>query len=542
MLQKSKQKLSLLFVAMMAGNASAGGFDLPTVVASHQGTSNANAAEAADPSVIYYNPAGLAKLSPGLKVSQGFTALLLSGKVEVDETATTGTAPFNALNGRPLANDPNLGGDEGTFWPAVLGAGGFFASLPVSDMITVGLGVFAPAGGNLNFKSDWIGAYQIDAVAIETLNINPSMAIRFDDQHSLGFGVSVIGGHLRQKTQVDVQGVSPYLLEAELENGTAINLLGALGAVDQVLAGLCSANPISAVCFPLFQGLGPQLITTDSTASAKIEMYGYGFGWNIGYMFDINDKTRLSLAYRSESTLDMEGEFDWNFSTVTASPLAAPLIGQQGYASMEEYLQQTLRPDTDADAEFIIPARTSASIFHQLTPKIDLMADFTFIETSAVQQISVNLQDKVVNGKNVTQGPGAIDTRWDDSYKFSVGANYHYNDKLVLRSGFQFDKTPVPSAEFRHPGAPDSDRYMYSIGAGYEVKDKLSIDAAYSAVFLADSFSNYRDRCRYGTRENELTGAYDPNGAACTGNGGTFVGRFYDTMIHVLSLQVNQKF
>lgn len=101
----------------------------------------------------------------------------------------------------------------------------------------------------------------------------------------------------------------------------------------------------------------------------------------------------------------------------------------------------------------------------------------------------------------------------------------------------------MPSARFRHPGAPDSDRYMYSIGGNYKWKDGITFDAAYSLILLADSFSNYRDPCRGVFLEDESGMVRD--GATktdCTGNGGTFTGRFYDTYINFFSAQVNKRF
>lgn len=173
---------------------------------------------------------------------------------------------------------------------------------------------------------------------------------------------------------------------------------------------------------------------------------------------------------------------------------------------------------------------------------IDLMADFTFIQSSVVKRIEVDFLDVPRQGNTpIKQGAGGVDTNWRDSFKVSVGANYRVDDKLTLRSGFQYDKTPVPSAEFRHPGLPDSDRYMFSVGAGYKVKKNLTIDAAYSLVALADAESNYKDRCRV-TTFDKPDGSYDSEGAPCTSNGGTFKGTFTDTFIHILSAQLNQRF
>lgn len=552
----SRPRALSLAIALLATStgAFAGGTDLPTIVASHQGTSNANGAEAADPSVMYYNPAGLARLKGGLQVSQGFSALLFTGKVKVDPAGTTGTAATNDDpttpgvdesvngNGRQLTTSPNSDGPAGSYWPRILGAGGLFASMPIDDMVTAGIGIFAPGGGNLNYKSNWAGAYQIDSIAIEMVNINPSIGIRFDEQHSLGLGVSVLGGHVRQRVQIDVPGVAPYLLKSAVDSGNT--------PVPSPLLAICNANNpltpvIQAACGTGFNALGDVLIEPGSTGSALVEMYGYGFGFNAGYMFALNDYTRFGLAYRSKSVLNMRGDLTWNLDNIKfrdEATLGQVYTGAFGSPTLKGYLENNLRPDTTAKGEITLPARISANVFHQLTPMIDLMADFTFIQSSVVKRIEVDFLDVPRPGMTpIRQGSGGLDTNWRDSFKASVGANYRLDDKLMLRTGFQFDKTPVPSPEFRHPGLPDSDRYMFSVGANYKVKKNLTIDAAYSLVALADAASNYKDRCR-ATNFDNPDGSYNPNGDPCTSNGGTFKGTFTDTFIHILSAQLNQRF
>lgn len=542
--------------------ALAGGFDLPTIVASHQGTSNANGAEANDPSVLYYNPAGLTRLR-GLQVSQGFSLLALRGKVETLDARGT-PQDFNNPNdtGRDLSMDPNASGSSGSFWPKILGAGGLFVSMPVDDMLTVGLGVFAPAGGNLNYKSDWSGAYQIDSIATEVININPSVGIRFDDKHSIGLGVSVIVGHLKQKTQIDVPGVAQYLLKDVVSNASLDDLAQLQGITNIICT---TAEPLSGIYGPVVEALGggntgnlckdgnlgilpselqnlissvgaSAIIDPTSRGSGTVEMYGYGFGYNLGYMYNFSDSTRMGIAYRSESKIKYRGDLEWDLDNIKANAAGLIVLGALGSPTLESYLQDTLRQDTTAKANFKLPARISVNFFHKLNEKIDLLMDYTFIETSIIDNVRVNFSNRInkKTGETVVQGAAGVDTKWKDSFKVSIGANYHLNEKITLKTGFQFDKTPVPSPEFRHPGLPDSDRFMYSIGLNYKVKDNLTIDGAYSYVFLEDSLSNYRDRCRVTMRED--------TGASCTGNGGSFTGKFSDTSIQVLSLQLNQKF
>lgn len=557
MFLKSVHSRHVLALAILAasGHAFAGGLDLPSITAAQQGTSNANGAEAADPSVIYYNPAGLALMKPGLQVSQGLTLLRLGGHVAVDQAGTTHTASATQVNGQGTPTSQTMNGDPtssntkapGAFWTSILGASGLFASMPIDDMVTAGIGVFVPGGANFNYRAGWAGTYQINSLALETLNINPSIGIRFDDKHSLGFGVSALAGHVRQTVDIDVQGVVPYLTKSAADNGAVLTNLGngpgslvaqVVGAgcpIGNQVAGLTSTQ--LDACNTIYGQLGQNL--AQGRGFAKVEMYGYGFGYNMGYMFSANEHTRFGLAMRSKSVMHMYGDLTWYLDGLSYQNAAGGVL--TGDPSLSHYLANNLRPNTDARGNLTIPARYSANFFHALNDKVDLMGDFTFIETSAVKEIRVHFKDQQINGKTIKQGDGIVNTNWRNSFKVSVGGNYHYDDKLMLRTGFQYDKTPVPSAEYRHPGAPDSDRFMLSIGANYKYKKNLTFDAAYSYVKLADSQSNYHDTCR-GTTVDNPDGTYNPNGASCTSNGGTFKGKFYDTSIHVIGVQMNQKF
>lgn len=111
--------------------------------------------------------------------------------------------------------------------------------------------MYALGGGNLNYKADWFGRYFIDSAAIETININPSMAIRLDDQHSIGLGVSALVGHAKFKLHVDVNKIAPYLLKGVINTPQSVidQLNSQLGDIlpaellSQVANTLISATP-----------------------------------------------------------------------------------------------------------------------------------------------------------------------------------------------------------------------------------------------------------------------------------------------------------
>lgn len=555
MLRPLVKSLSVAVLATSVSNLWAAGFDVPVIATAMQGTSNANHAEANDASVLYYNPAGITRLK-GLNVSNSLSIITLSGKVE--NLGTTGT-PTPDQTG-PGEEGPLIeGGGAGSYWPKILGSAALFASMPWNDEITLGFGLFPAAGGNLNNKADWFGRNFADSTAVEIVDANSVGAIRFDEKHSLGFGTNLLIGHLKQKLQIDIPGVSPYLLQPVISDVSADSLTPFLAPAEisqlTQLLGVNSADIKLGVLYDLLSPeqkgqlakLGGQaLLTPDSHGSGTIEMYGYGLGWNMGYLFTVNDDTRLGISFRSKVRMKMRGEIDWEVSEVhgnTDSTIGLPAPDGER-VSGSELLSQYYRPDATTKSTLIIPAKLSFGLFHRLNDKLDLMSDLTLNKTSDVKEIKVTILDVKEPNRDVyiKQEPGVIVTKWRDSFKLSLGGNYHYDDKLTLRGGYMYDMTPIPSARYRHPSAPDSNRHMLSVGANYKLKKNMHVDAAYSLVHLEDTESHYRDPCRGDHLENE-DGSFDGSGPAnCTGNGGTFHGRFTDTFIHILGLQLNTRF
>jgi len=564
--------LSGLFLPLALGASSfvwSAGAEVPVIAISSQGTSNANSAEANDASVLFYNPAGMARLR-GTNVSQPFALIAASTKVENKGTTRAqdmGQAPdtgptadcskydcMSAANPKPAM--PAVGPQPSGIFPAVLPVGALFATTPYNDSISLGIGVFSPGGGNLNYKSDWFGRYFIDSVAIETININPSMSIRFDDKHSIGFGVSAILGHAKFKKPIDVNKIAPYLFKSIINNNKGLieKLNGDLGSplpVDELaplLEGIAQFVPagVKDLLIPLFAGGGVptlgqfndvlipalnnvSLTDPTSTSSATVEVYGLGYGWNLGYMYQMSDKSRLSVSYRSASDVRMNGELDWDFSDLRASELGNVVTGD-----LPAFLSEYYRPDVDARLVFTIPSKLNIGFFTELNDRLDMMMSYTFNKSSVVESLSVELINQTTDTK---QGPVVLAQNWRDSFTAAVGFNYHWNDKLTLRTGLQFDQTPISGPTGRHPGLADNDRWMTSVGLGYEVDKNTSIDFAYSYMYIMPGISNYHERC---------TGTYYEGSAAqgaseCTADGGTFRGRFYDSHAHILGLQFNKK-
>jgi len=522
----------LLLIAPSA--AMAAGLEFPWQSTSAMGSANANAAEAADASTIYFNPAGMARLK-GTQVSQGVQILSVRGRFEDQGSAQ--------VDGRSTA-----GNDEGTYHPQLIGGGEFYAVTPYDDQITLGLGVFVPYGANVNYKSDWAGRFSVDRAAIESVNINPSFSLRFDDKHAIGFGVSTQIMHLRLRSGADVQNaVAGVAQNAAFEFAGGVPNAICTGLNIGLVNGLCNltASAIGTLLTSDNPLLGTQAVQGEGVLN--VEGYGYGFGWNAGYLFSFNDdNSRFSVSYRSKIKQTIKGEFDWDFSRVTGripNPNDPLSVLTTGALDAKTYIEQYVRPDTDSTIKLTTPEVAIAGLFHQITPKLALMTTVNWTRASRLNELRIQAEDRTdPDGNTIRQGDVVVKTKFRDVFKLGLGANYRLNERWMARAGLGYEQTPVPNAQARHASLPDANRRLYSLGLNYMKDKKTSIDLAYSFISLEDVSADYEDGC-HPTGYNmpgQPTGVQATD--ECTGNADKFKGRFKDTYVNSLGVQLNQRF
>lgn len=130
---------------------------------------------AEDATTIYYNPAGMTQF----KIAAiSLTAPIIFLSSEFQNNGTT------AGLGDP-ARGSNANREQNFSIPSL------FAALPLSDRVTVGLGVFAPFGQANTYSDDWIGRYHLQKISLKTVDIDPSIAFRLTDSLSVGAGIDI---------------------------------------------------------------------------------------------------------------------------------------------------------------------------------------------------------------------------------------------------------------------------------------------------------------------------------------------------------------
>ena len=120
-------------------------------------------AYALDPSIIFYNPAGMSALD-GTRASAVASFIFPKNEFQND-----GSTP-------PLLLGTNEGGDAGE--NALVPA--FYAMTSVGDF-RFGVGVNAPFGLSTEYDDGWIGRYAALDSKLKTININPVVSYQATD-------------------------------------------------------------------------------------------------------------------------------------------------------------------------------------------------------------------------------------------------------------------------------------------------------------------------------------------------------------------------
>jgi long-chain fatty acid transport protein len=235
--------LCLLAAASMARGA---GFAL------YEGSARGNAlggtlvGRADDPSALFYNPAGMTQL-PGFRVMGGATAIWPKTDV-VTTYEGTRTRSETETN---LWIPPHL-----------------YSTYQYTDSIWLGLGIFSRFGLGTEFDKGWPGRYNTYNAVIQTITVNPNVALKVNDKLSLAAGASWMWLDLT--------------LEQKIDFGSRVGKPNALD-VDQSLTG-------------------------DSS----------GYGYNLALHYKAFDWMSLGASYSSQTKQSIEGEA--NFSKPAEVP------------------------------------------------------------------------------------------------------------------------------------------------------------------------------------------------------------------------------
>lgn len=292
--------------------------------------------------------------------------------------------------------------------------GGFYIQ-PVNDKLAFGLGVFSNYGVTTEYDENFHAGSLAGETSLITVNFNPSIAYRVTEQLSLGAGISAI------------------FAKAEL---------------NRHFGDLALAVP----------GAEP------SDKTIKLEGDTWGFGWNVGALFELNDDNRFGLSYRSQTDLDFEGDFTDYTGRITGAP----------------------NNTVPGDLTVVLPAIAEFSGFHQLDNQWAVHYSVQWTQYSKFEELRAT-SNQCNPGYNGSAGLCLLkEEEYDDTFRYAIGATYHVNPQWTIRGGYAFDEQAgKPTLSI-----PDTDRNWFTAGATYNYNADLSFDVGLAYLIAKEiSFS-----------------------------------------------------
>ena len=449
MTMKTHIKITAAVIGIaIAQHAAASGYHFGTQSVGAQSTANAAAAEAADASTLFYNPAGLTHLDGKAEVTGALNIVAPSLKYK-DARATY-------YQGGNVQGKTSGKVTKTTAAPHVYGA------YKLNDRVTLGMGMYIPFGSKTNYQDDSVLRYNIKKLGLTSIALEPAVAFKFNEQHSFAVGM------IAQYSEAELTKYADW--------SAARN--------DRVLAGTAAALQR--------QGIPAAATTNRANWQGRGDVKGqdWGFGYHLGWMFDVNDKLRVGVAYRSKISHNLKGTAKWQpAGAVVKAPALANYIQSPTTTNTPLGAGRGYLPSEDASVRINTPESLSLHAMYRANDKLNLFGDITWTRHSRFNKANLIFG----NSKNVINGQSdrtTISPNWRNTYKVALGGSYQYSEPLQLRAGIAFDQSPVKSAADRLNTMPDANRLWFSVGARYAYKKRHVFDTALSYVHINSSRFN----------------------------------------------------
>lgn len=437
-MQPNRLRSSLLIALLTPTSMSfASGYKINEQSAS--GVGNAYAGRAAvveDASVVFYNPAGMAFMEKA-EISTGLSY------VNVDARMKSGTSTSKYGN-VSTENDGDFN-DGGDFVPDPV-IPFFYATSPVTDKIAVGVGVYVPFGAASDYEDGFIGQHFADKTLVQGVEVQPTIAYKFNDQFAVGFGLDILHMKGELTKSVDTRGFRE----------------------DDTVAGWDKDE---------YRGY-------EGTSEVKGQDWGYGY--NLSLFWKMTENTNLGVVYRSAIDLTLEGKAKMTIpggrldqqdpGSVAIGSSATPGIVKE---SMEE----------DAKVDVTTPQNLTVSLSHRIE-QWTLQTGVTWTEWSKFENFDVKSDGEGSISTIASQAYGTdpgyiihIPEKWKDTISVAVGASYQLNDDWMLRSGYAYDESPIQDDHVT-ARIPSTDRHWITAGFRYRITPAASVDFGAAYLFM----------------------------------------------------------
>lgn len=194
-------------------------------------------------------------------------------------------------------------------------------------------------------------------------------------------------------------------------------------------------------------GFGFDVPSFKTVAHANVKGDSWAWGWNVGMMFQPVETVRVGLAYRSHIAHNADGHTTLDINGM--DPLTS-----------------------DMKVRIKTPDTITLSATWEATDALRLSGTARWSKWSNFKSLSLGSAPAI---DQIAAAHSTTTNNWDDTWFFSVGADYKLNGQWTVRGGVAYDQGPVEN-QYRMAVIPDTDRVWFSGGASYKYTDNLTFD------------------------------------------------------------------
>jgi long-chain fatty acid transport protein len=261
---------------------------------------------------------------------------------------------------------PALGGNDGGYAVGSNGwfpGGGVFFSHSASPDLKLGFAATGNFGLGLKYDDNWVGRYYVQETTLVGITLLPSIAYKVNDKLSLGASVNAMYGKF--KDQVAINNLNPLFGDGRLK-------------------------------------------LDDST---------WGWGANLGLLYEFDPGTRFGLTWNSQVDLDFGGPAQW----ANLAPRLSASLASRGLL------------DASIDAGIKVPQQAMASLYTQVNDRWALLGSVGWQQWSKFGLLQLGIQDS----RNPTSI--SLDLDFEDTWHVALGAQYRVSEPWLLSFGMAYD-------------------------------------------------------------------------------------------------------
>ncbi|MDD2954193.1 MAG: outer membrane protein transport protein [Parabacteroides sp.] len=452
-----KKVIALACLSMLPlSYAAAEGFQVNAQSTKQAGMGHVGAAMKLGAESMHFNPAGLVFMDKSVDLSVGVSGVFATAKFKNEgysfETDNTPSTPLYA-----------------------------YAGFKIYDNLAAGVMLNTPYGSSITWGHDWKGSHLCQEISLKAFNLQPTVSWKIMDRLSVGAGLMMEFGNISLNRAL----VGP-------------------GEMSKMAGQIVAANPALGALIP--DEMKAIIAKYDDASAASVQLKGDAgirFGFNVGAMYDINEKFTVGVSYRSKVTAKVkEGNIALDYTNETELKGLLDKVNGLMQAMGKEGLIPPLDKGTFS-AELPLPSNVNVGVTYRPTNRWTVSGEVNFVGWGAYEALDIHFSPSSLS---------KYDLRAEKMYKnsriYRLGGQFAATKRLDVRLGAYLDESPVKD-DYLNPETPSMNKLGLTAGLSFRPLESLSVDFAFSYVTGFGRDGSYTDKDLFTGQPRVFSGHYD---------------------------------